>query len=107
MRLKQHVAENVHIMLVSGAYTSLLQSVTQELQFDTIIGTEIPMKEGKTDNRTPIYHIQGPRKNEKIQEVLQGKEVDWKNSFAYGDSFSDLPVLELVGNPVAVRPNHG
>ena len=52
-RLKEHAAANVHIMLVSGAYTSLLQSVTKELQFDTIIGTEIPMKEGKMDNRTP------------------------------------------------------
>jgi len=104
MRLKEHVAENIHIMLVSGAYTSLLHSVTRELQFDTIIGTEIPMKEGKTDKRTPIYHIQGARKNEKIQEVLKGKVIDWQNSFAYGDSFSDLSVLELVGNPVAVRP---
>lgn len=103
-RLKEHAAENIHIMLVSGAYTSLLQSVTKELQFDTIIGTEIPMIEGKTDKRTPIYHIQGARKNEKIQEVLQGIEIDWQNSFAYGDSFSDLSVLELVGNPVAVRP---
>lgn len=103
-RLKQHVTDHVHIMLVSGAYTALLQSVTKEFQFDTIIGTEIPMKEGKTDNRTPIYHIQGPRKNEKILEVLKGKEIDWQNSFAYGDSFSDLSVLELVGNPIAVRP---
>ncbi|MEK5069081.1 HAD family hydrolase [Sporosarcina sp. FSL K6-1508] len=103
-RLKQHAAENIHIMLVSGAYTSLLQSVTKELQFDTIIGTEIPMKAGKIDNRTPIYHIQGSRKNEKINEVLEGKKIDWQNSFAYGDSLSDLSVLELVGNPVAVRP---
>ncbi|MER2089704.1 HAD family phosphatase [Sporosarcina sp. JAI121] len=103
-RLKQHTDENVHIMLVSGAYTSLLQSVTKALHFDTIIGTEIPMNGDSIDYRTPIYHIQGQRKNDKIKEVLDGKEIDWQNSFAYGDSLSDLSVLELVGNPVAVRP---
>ena len=91
-------------MLVSGAYTSLLTSVTKELQFDTIIGTEIPLKGEIIDYKTPIYHIQGLRKNEKIKEVLDGYDIDWQNSFAYGDSLSDLSVLELVGNPVAVSP---
>ncbi len=98
-RLEQHVADNVHVMLVSGAYTSLLHSVTKELQFDTIIGTDVPL-----NGQTPLYHIQGPRKNEKIEQALKGKDIDWKNSFAYGDSLSDITVLELVGNPVAVRP---
>ena len=103
-RLKKHASDNIHIMLVSGAYTSLLKSVTKELQFDTIIGTEIPMNGEIIDYKTPIYHIQGQRKNEKIKEVLAGHDIDWQNSFAYGDSLSDLSVLELVGNPVAVSP---
>jgi HAD superfamily hydrolase (TIGR01490 family) len=103
-RLEQHAAENIHTMLVSGAYTPLLQSVTQGLQFDTIIGTDVPMNGENIDWQKPIYHIQGQRKNEKIIEALAGEEIDWQNSFAYGDSFSDISVLELVGNPVAVRP---
>ena len=36
---------------------------------------------------------------------MQGKTVDWKNSYAYGDSYADLPVLNLVGNPIAVKPD--
>lgn len=32
-------------------------------------------------------------------------EIDWSDSYAYGDSYSDLAVLELVGNPVAVKPD--
>ena len=31
--------------------------------------------------------------------------VDLKRSWAYGDSFSDRPLLEAVGNPVAVNPD--
>nr|WP_124071786.1 HAD-IB family hydrolase [Filibacter tadaridae] len=103
-RFNQHAADNIHIMLVSGAYTHLLHAVTGGMQFDTIIGTDIPMKEQSIDSQTPIFHVQGSRKNEKIKLALDGLEIDWENSFAYGDSFSDLSVLELVGNPVAVRP---
>ncbi|MDN4606911.1 HAD family hydrolase [Sporosarcina highlanderae] len=104
-RLKQHKKDGVHVMLVSGAYTSLLNAVTEDLGFDVIIGTEIPFTdEGALNRDVSIHHIQGKRKNEKILESLAGYEIDWTNSFAYGDSFSDLPVLELVGKPVAVKP---
>lgn len=102
---RQHKSEGMHVMLVSGAYTPLLHAVTEGIEFDAIIGTDIPFTaDGTFDSETEIYHIQGKRKNEMIMNTLEGQQVDWANSFAYGDSYSDLPVLELVGNPVAVRP---
>jgi len=104
-QLEQHAAEDIHIMLVSGAYTPLLHSVTKGLPFNTIIGTDIPIKGQTIDSHVPILHIQGDRKNKKIFASLEGETIDWDNSFAYGDSYSDLSVLELVGNPVAVNPD--
>ncbi|TWT04930.1 HAD family phosphatase [Planomicrobium sp. CPCC 101079] len=103
-RLKEHVANDDYVMLVSGAFTPLLYAATQQMPIRTIIGTEIPYKNNVLDHKASISHIQGPLKTEKIKEILKGKDIDWKNSFAYGDSHSDLPVLELVGHPVAVQP---
>lgn len=104
-RVRQHHSDGMHVMLVSGAYTPLLHAVTDGIVFDTVIGSDIPFTaDGKFDRHTSIYHIQGKRKTEMIMKALQGKQIDWEHSFAYGDSYSDLPVLELVGNPVAVKP---
>lgn len=103
-RLKNHVANNDYVMLVSGAFTPLLHAVTKQLPIKTIIGTDILYKNDILDHRTPVSHIQGPLKTIKIKEALVGQDIDWANSYAYGDSHSDLPVLELVGNPVAVQP---
>ncbi|WP_144513120.1 HAD family phosphatase [Bacillus sp. FJAT-22090] len=103
-RLKRHQADNIHILLVSGAYTQFLQRVTRDFTFNQIIGTDILYKENIVDIRTPIQHVNGARKTENILKVLEGQQIDWKNSYAYGDSYSDMPVLELVGNPVAVKP---
>lgn len=104
-RLQEHHTDGVYTLLVSGAYTPLLKITTEHLPFDATIGTDIPFKDNIVDYNRKIHHIQGERKNKQIHTVLKNKHIDWENSFAYGDSFSDLPVLELVGNPVAVRPD--
>ena len=103
-RLQKHQGENIHILLVSGAYTQFLHQVTAGISFNQIIGTEITYKGNKVDTQTLIKHVNGTRKTENILQALEGQQIDWENSYAYGDSFSDLPVLELVGNPVAVSP---
>lgn len=103
-KLNEHIKDGVHVMIVSGAYTPLLHAALDELHFDDIIGSEIPFKEQLVDKEKEIYHINGTRKNDKIHEALAEKEIDWSNSYAYADSLSDLSVLELVGNPVAVQP---
>jgi HAD superfamily hydrolase (TIGR01490 family) len=103
-RLKKHLIDGDHVLLVSGAFAPMLNEVTRDLAIHDVIGTQIPMSNGTIDTETAIYHIQGERKNEMIEQALQGLDIDWKNSSAYGDSISDITVLELVGNPVAVRP---
>lgn len=103
-RLEKHQSENIHILLVSGAYTQFLHRVTAGISFNQIIGTDIPYRENRIDTKTKINHVNGREKVKGILEALQGQQIDWENSYAYGDSFSDLPVLDLVGNPVAVRP---
>ncbi|ARF13393.1 HAD family hydrolase [Sporosarcina ureae] len=104
-RLAKHRKDGYHVLLVSGAYTPFLKAVTSHLIFDRIIGTEIPSNGEHLAMDQPLLHIQGTRKNEQIYQALLGKTIDWDNSFAYGDSISDLPVLEIVGSPVAVRPD--
>lgn len=103
-KVKQHAADGVHVMLVSGAYTPLLHIVTEGLPFDSIIGTDIPVSNHILNTKLPVRHIRGSRKNQKIEAILANQDIDWANSFAYGDSYSDLSVLDLVGNPVAVQP---
>ncbi|MFX3674873.1 MAG: HAD family hydrolase [Paenisporosarcina sp.] len=103
-RLQKHLLEGDHVLLVSGAFTPMLTEVTRDFAIHDVIGTEIPFRNGILENDTEIDHIQGARKNEMIKKALHGFDVDWENSSAYGDSISDITVLELVGNPVAVRP---
>lgn len=104
-RLEEHTNDGLLTILVSGAFTPLLQASVTEHPFDLLIGTDIPMRDERVLGDQPIYHIQGERKTDSLLKAIEGQEIDWENSYAYGDSFSDVPVLELVGQPVAVQPD--
>jgi HAD superfamily hydrolase (TIGR01490 family) len=97
-RMEQHRADGFLTLIVSGAFTPLLQQVAADYPVDTIIGTEI-RGAGEFD------HVHGERKVALVESYFRDKKVDWGASFAYGDSSTDLPILRLVGNPVAVCPD--
>ncbi len=104
-KFKAHKKEGYKLMLVSGAFTELLEQFKTELPFDLIIGTNIPILQGEVNKTEAVEHIHGETKTEKIFEALRNETVDWEASYAYADSYSDLAVLELVGHPVAVDPD--
>ena len=41
-----------------------------------------------------------------IREVAAREAIDLSGSYAYSDSVTDLPMLEAVGHPIAVNPDH-
>lgn len=96
--------QNVYTMVISGAYTELLQGILKD-DFDHLIGTTIPFKEDKIDTSNELLHMQSDVKVKEIKKHLEGKDVDWANSYAFSDSITDLDMLHLVGNAYAVRPD--
>lgn len=104
-KLTEHINNNDYTMVVSGAYTTLLKATLEEFSIDQFIATDIPINDNTIDKNGNFYHIQGERKKEEVMQALANKNIDWDNSYSYGDSRSDLPVLEIVGNPVAVQPD--
>ena len=49
--------------------------------------------------------VYGAGKVEAIAKLAADRGYDLAASYAYSDSISDLPMLELVGHPVAVNPD--
>jgi hypothetical protein len=47
----------------------------------------------------------GPYKADLIRAAAAADGVDLDASFAYSDSYTDLPMLEIVGHPVVVNPD--
>lgn len=106
-RIRGFKTEGCLIILLSGSLQVLVSELREKLGVDIIIGRELEVAAGKlTGHRSGIYPY-ARQKVEALFERVKSDEVDWKESWALADRMSDLPVLELVGHPVAVHPTSG
>lgn len=105
-RVSYHRRQGHAVILLSGALQPLLEAFAQVVDIPVALGTRLEVRNGVYTGRLvpPVSYGQG--KVERLRRYLEGSlpEVDLSRSFAYADSFSDRPVLSLVGNPVAVAP---
>jgi HAD superfamily hydrolase (TIGR01490 family) len=104
--LKEHQTKNHIVVLVSGTFEDLLRLLGEKIGVEHVLGTKVEFREGRCTGRVRGSACMGSEKIRRIQELMseKGLEVDLSSSFAYADSISDLPLLEWVGNPVAVEP---
>ncbi len=106
-RLQQHVAQSHVVVLVSAMLAPTLARVGKPLGVTGTVGTEVEVKDGKLTGRVLPPACMGIEKERMTKNFLRmrGIEVDFSASYAYADSISDLPLLKMVGHPVAVYPD--
>ncbi len=106
-RIRRFKEEGCRIVLLSGSLQVLAEELREKLAVDIVIGRELEAAGGKlTGHRRGIY----PYARQKVEALfgrVKPEEVDWAGSRAMADRLSDLPVLELVGHPIAVHPTRG
>ncbi|MFP4177356.1 MAG: HAD family hydrolase [Acholeplasmataceae bacterium] len=112
-RLKAHVSatmkkqlardrkEGYHTVLLSGNLDLILAPFKKD-GFDTVIGTAA-MSEGRLRSFDEVEVVIGTGKAEAIREAFPA--ADLAKSKAYADNGYDIPVLEIVGEPIAVDPD--
>ena len=104
-RLKEHQAQGHLVVIVSGSFTPCLDMVGKYFGVDHLIGTQVEIQNGRYTGKIVPPLLTGIAKAEKIRELLSTQDVDWSSSYAYGDSFTDRDMLQLVGHAVAVYPD--
>lgn len=91
--------EGFRVLVVSASTENYMQYVAQALHADGLICTRL------TDKAEVILNCKGENKVTLLEEYLKKNEmdVDRDASCAFGDSKSDLPILQWVGSPIIVN----
>jgi HAD superfamily hydrolase (TIGR01490 family) len=105
--VRQHQSQGHLVALISGLFAPWLEMVAQRLEVAHAIGTPLEARDGCYTGRTIRPLCQGPGKPERARTYFAqlGHGIDWAASFAYGDSGTDIALLNLVGQPVASYPD--
>ena len=107
--LDEHCRLGDLVMLVSSGPQPMLECAAKALGAQHAVGTRFEVRGGRYTGRYIPPVIIDQAKASAPQAYLRscGLQVDLQNSFAYADSITDLGLLEMVGNPVAVYPDEG
>jgi HAD superfamily hydrolase (TIGR01490 family) len=93
------------IVLVSGALDVILRILAEHIGGASIIGNRLEMKDGIATGKLLKPVIAGPEKARVIREHARRNGHDLDECFAFSDSYSDVPMLSVVGHPAAVNPD--
>lgn len=100
--LRAHQADGVAVALVSGSCAEILAPLAKELGVEHLLLTQLETLGGVLTGEVLGMPAIGEGKRLLVGRFLQRMQADPADCFAYGDHLSDLPMLELVGNPVVV-----
>lgn len=103
LRHHQNLEREVH--MVSASPQGLVDVIAAELGFSGGAGTTLHISEGRFTGQLEGPLLRGPHKAEAAQSIARRRGVALSDCFALSDSIADLPLLEMVGQPLAVNPD--
>ena len=104
--IDEHKTAGRKTVIISSSPIETVEPIGEHLGVDDVIATRARLDaEGRYTGELEFYAY-GPYKAEAIREMAVARRHRPRaSSYAYSDSITDLPMLELVGNPVAVNPD--
>lgn len=93
------------VVLISGALQSVLEHLAEDLGADDVIANRLEMKDGIATGKMLHPVVAGPAKARLIRQHARLHGFDLDECFGYSDSYSDVPMLSVVGHPAAVNPD--
>lgn len=102
---QQHLNAGQQVWLVTAAPVELGRVIAGRLGLTGAIGTVAAVEDGTYTGELVGELMHGPAKAAAISKLAAVEGLDLGRCAAYSDSINDLPMLTLVGHPVAVNPD--
>jgi HAD superfamily hydrolase (TIGR01490 family) len=100
-----HLDAGQRVWLVTAAPAELASIVARRLGLTGALGTVSESIDGIYTGRLVGEPLHGPAKAEAVIALAEREGLELDRCSAYSDSANDLPMLSLVGHPVAVNPD--
>jgi HAD superfamily hydrolase (TIGR01490 family) len=103
--IKMHHEAGRDTWIVSASPHEIVEPLARSLGMTGAIGTRMKVVAGHYTGDLDGPFVYGDGKAEAIEKLVSDLGYDPERSYAYSDSISDLPMMEMVGHPVSVNPD--
>jgi fatty acyl-CoA reductase len=101
-RVREHRRLGHRTVLITGALDFIVAPLAP--LFDDIVAASLAVRDGAYTRELTTVPPTGESRAQALMDYAAEHGADLRESVAYADSTSDLPMLDIVGFPVAVNP---
>lgn len=103
--LARRKAEGYHCALLTATSSYAAESLARRVGIDHVLASRFAVADGRFTGDIIEPFCYGEGKVRAVEAWVRERAVDLAESAFFTDSASDLPMLERVGEPVAVNPD--
>ncbi len=103
--IDDHIEAGRLLVLATTSPEPFVKPIADLLGFDAVVSTKWRSKDGVYTGELDSEFLWGKEKAAAVSAWATDNSVDMTKSYAYSDSYFDSPLLDSVGNPVAVNPD--
>jgi HAD superfamily hydrolase (TIGR01490 family) len=102
--LSEHRGAGQDVIIVSTSGQEVVAPIGALLGAEAVIATRMRIADGSYTGEMEFYAY-GEAKAVQVRELAAERGYSLPHCYAYSDSVTDLPMLELVGHPRVVNPD--
>ena len=102
---QMHLDQGQRVWLVTAAPIEIATTIAGRLGLTGALGTVAEHVDGVYTGALVGDLLHGPAKAEAVLELAEAEGLDLARCAAYSDSFNDVPMLSLVGDPCVINPD--
>jgi phosphoserine phosphatase len=102
---RMHESAGQRVWLVTATPVEVADVIAHRLGLTGALGTVAEHVDGIYTGRLVGAPMHGPEKAAAVAALAEREGLDLARCSAYSDSANDIPLLSLVGHPVAVNPD--
>lgn len=102
--IEKHKIHGAEMIILSSSIVPVCREIAGHLKFDEIICSEIETANGYCTGRLKGSLCFGEEKITRLRNYCEKNNNKLSEVWYYGDSLSDLPVMNSVGHPVCINP---
>jgi putative phosphoserine phosphatase/1-acylglycerol-3-phosphate O-acyltransferase len=103
--VEEHHGAGHTVVLATTTPYDLVKPLADRLGIDVVLATRYGVRDGRYTGTIDGEFVWGKGKARTVREWADAEGVDLTASYAYSDSWYDVPLLSMVGHPVAVNPD--
>lgn len=103
--IEKHKMERASTVILSSALSCICSELADYLRIDDVICSELEIVNGYCTGLVKGSPCFGEEKLERLRNYCEKNNNKINESWYYGDSIYDLPVMSYVGHPVCINPD--